>query len=568
MKVSAVAGKRARLMTNIRSKESLIAILPIILTARASIVGIYPFGVAAFAALMPSPIGIIALTAGSLTIGIQGIKYILCGLIYYGLCYFKKIDRISGTAAVSAIVVFASVLEALFAEPTAVGFLSAVAEGVCAGCLYYIFASLRRTEGVRVKTKDTRERIAAQLILIGGASVAFSGIAITQWIDVGLLFALLFSMLISGSVELSKGITAATVISFIYMLSGTASLSAVSIFVTSALLTALLTELGKWGVVLGYLVGSAVVIIFNDLVYDARLYVGASLVTVLIYSVTPQFLLDRIGEKIRDAGAVYDTKAESERIEKRIKMIIKEHSGITAGLKKINDALNDTEKTKKSALYSLTTAVAQRADGRSGVSGDCFLQFEAEGGRSCAILCDGMGSGKKAYGKSKMTARLLREFLKAGFLKEKSLEMLNTALAVNGDEECFSTVDLFEFNTYTGDAVFLKIGSAESFVRHNGEIDVLISSGLPVGILEDVSVEPKTVRLNTGDVIVMISDGVGEAGYGVIKNEWIKRMIKSAGTDMQGLAEEILAEAVRRNYPDKDDDMTVAAIRIDRAKQA
>ena len=567
MKMSAVAGRRARVMTNVASKESLIAILPILLTARASAMGLHPFGVAAFAALMPSPVGIIALAAGSITLGVSGIKYILCGLIYYGFCYIKNLDRIAGTAVLALTVTIASVFEVLFVEPRLIGFISAVAEGGSSACLYYIFASLRISRNERYKQRENKERIAAQLLLLGAAATSFSGIVLSPWIDIGLFLALIFSMFISGSIELSKGITAAAVLAFIYMISGTASLSVVSVFVTSALFTALLSELGKWGVVLGYFVGAAVVLVTNDVIYDVKIYIGAVISAVTVYALMPQFALDRLSEKIRDVGLVYDMGYETVRIKKKINFLIKEHNSIATSLKKISTDLSDEEKVKES-LYSITSGVAQRADSRSGVSGDFYVKFDADGGRNCVILCDGMGSGKKAYKKSKMTAELLREFLRAGFLKEKALEMLNSILAIKGDDERFSTVDLFEFDTHTGDAVFLKIGSAESFIKHKGEVEVLTSTSLPVGILDDVTVTPKTKRLNTGDVVVMVSDGVGEAGYGVIKSEWIKRMIKTSGNDMNGLAEEILAEAVRRNCPDKDDDMTVVAIRIDRARDS
>ena len=39
-----------------------------------------------------------------------------------------------------------------------------------------------------------------------------------------------------------------------------------------------------------------------------------------------------------------------------------------------------------------------------------------------------------------MTAELMCEFLKSGFLKDKAVAMLNSALAIKGDEESFSTV--------------------------------------------------------------------------------------------------------------------------------
>ena len=113
----------------------------------------------------------------------------------------------------------------------------------------------------------------------------------------------------------------------------------------------------------------------------------------------------------------------------------------------------------------------------------------------------------------------------------------------------------------------MKIGSAQSFIRHRDELEILSAAGLPVGILDEVRPATISRRLFAGDIVVMVSDGVGEAGYGVLKGEWIKRMIKNADSDIRTLAQDILDEAMRRSFPEKDDDMTVAVLRVERAKK-
>ena len=153
-----------------------------------------------------------------------------------------------------------------------------------------------------------------------------------------------------------------------------------------------------------------------------------------------------------------------------------------------------------------------------------------------------MGQGRKAYRESKMTVELLKEFIKTGFLKDKAVNMINSALAIKGDSESFSTVDMIELDIVTGDCEFLKIGSAQSFIKHKEYVETLSSASLPIGIIEDVKTETHKRRLTSSDMIVMVSDGVGEAGYGVLKGEWIKRLIKASSGDINSLSEEILTD--------------------------
>ena len=549
MKITAVTGRRARVMTANHEKEALFAVIPIILAARAGVSGMYPFGISAFASLLPSYFGAAALALGSITLGISCIKYILSAVCYLIVSYLKKLDRIAGAAVLSLIAAVFGILQMLFFEPSIIESIKVLTESVSSGLLYYIFASLNGTHTTGFS--ECRERQLARLLIVGAAAGGFSGLLIPPGIHINILVGLLFSMLISSSLTLTQGVTASIVIGFVSSLNNNAMMSIVCVFALSALFSALLRELGKWGTALGYLCGSAVVAVLGGSVYDAGVYIISAVSGILIYLLIPDFALSLMQEKIRNITQLYDSGDEYRRVTKRIKSVTKQHREITTALNHINDELEKEETANaKEALYSVSTAIAQRADGGGSVSGDCFLEFDTEKCRHCAILCDGMGSGKRAYRESKMTAELLREFLMTGFLKEKAVGMLNTALAIKGDDESFSTVDLFELDTSTGDAEFLKIGSAESFIKHKEEVETLTSCSLPVGILDDVRSSTQTRRLFAGDLVVMVSDGVGEAGYGVLKGEWIKRMIKSANSDIRRLADEILAEAVKRCYPE------------------
>lgn len=567
MRISAMAGRRARVMTAYYTKDALFLLVPVLLAARANISGIYPFGLSSFAALAPSPVGAVAMMLGAASLGVGGIKYIICSAIYLAIGYIKKFDRVAAGAILGGLAALCRIVELLFLEPNIMGFVTAIAEGAATGLLFYIFGSLRMGEKLHV-AGEKREQLAAKLLLVGAAINGFSEIILPPGIMLNLFFGFLAVMLISGSMRLGDAVTVSLLVGYMSSMNVEGTLTVVCIFAATALFSAILSELGRWAPVLGLLTGSALVLLADNSIYRLSSYIGAVVAAVLIYSLIPEFIITWLQDKIRYTSSAYSTEEEHKRLTRKIKAVTKQHNDISLSLKRMNEELILEEKrNEKEPLYSVSVSVSERASGGGTVSGDCFMEFDSERGRHYVILCDGMGSGRKAYKESKMTTELLREFLRTGFLKDKAVSMLNSALAIKGDDESFSTVDLFEFDAYTGDAEFLKIGSAESFIRHKNEVETLTSSSLPVGILDEVRTVTISRKLSVGDIIVMVSDGVGEAGYGVLKGEWIKRMIKTAGNDINRLAEEILAEAVRRNFPEKDDDMTVAVMRIDRMRK-
>ena len=138
--------------------------------------------------------------------------------------------------------------------------------------------------------------------------------------------------------------------------------------------------------------------------------------------------------------------------------------------------------------------------------------------------------------------------------------MINSAIALNADRESFSSADILEIDVCSGEAEFLKIGSAQSFMKRDNEVEEVSSSALPVGILERISVKPQKYKFSAGDEILMITDGIGEAGNGVLKNEWIKKIFVSSKGNCEERARQILDGAKARTV--FSDDMTVVIIRL------
>lgn len=187
------------------------------------------------------------------------------------------------------------------------------------------------------------------------------------------------------------------------------------------------------------------------------------------------------------------------------------------------------------------------------VSGDCSTAFTTEHGRFCSLLCDGMGSGKEAAIASRTCCVFLQKMLEGGADPALSVKMLNTFLRGKG-YECFATVDIFCLDLYTGEAFFIKGGSAPSHLFRSGAEYTLASATAPVGIIREVYAERITFDAKNGDVIVMKSDGA----------EGDSPPRPPYSRDPRSAAEEIVSEAVGRGTRD---DVTVCVINISRAEE-
>ena len=57
------------------------------------------------------------------------------------------------------------------------------------------------------------------------------------------------------------------------------------------------------------------------------------------------------------------------------------------------------------------------------------------------------------------------------------------------------------------------MGACSTYIKRNmRDIDLISSSSLPVGILSDIKLDRKVSKVKYGDYIIMVSDGILDAG--------------------------------------------------------
>ena len=208
---------------------------------------------------------------------------------------------------------------------------------------------------------------------------------------------------------------------------------------------------------------------------------------------------------------------------------------------------------KTAPTYDMAIGLAHMTKGGSEKSGDTHSFSRLSSGKFMLALCDGMGSGSKANEKSETSINLIENFYKAGYDDETILSSVNKLLNLTS-ENVFSALDVSVIDLKNGEADFIKQGATVGFVKTGDKVSKIESSGLPIGILDDVSPKVTKTILSPDDQLIMLSDGVVDAFGEDNLQEFLKYVrIKSP----QELADTILnkAKEVQKNYPH--DDMTV-----------
>ena len=208
--------------------------------------------------------------------------------------------------------------------------------------------------------------------------------------------------------------------------------------------------------------------------------------------------------------------------------------------------------------YHLLTGFAKAVKETEKVSGDSYSFFESDTGRILMLLSDGVGSGEEAHRESSRVIEMMERLLEAGFGKEPAVQMVNGAMAAAGQEQVMSTLDICDIDLYTGTCEFVKVGAASTYIKRGRLVDRLSSRNLPLGVFWQMTPEIQNRTLQSGDYIIMLSDGVLDALSEGIGEEALPEIIGRMEYNNPGeIANQILAYAIGQSRGRIRDDMTV-----------
>lgn len=216
--------------------------------------------------------------------------------------------------------------------------------------------------------------------------------------------------------------------------------------------------------------------------------------------------------------------------------------------------------------YHIQIGTAKSTKDDSPVSGDSSLETRLDDGKYLLALSDGMGSGPEAMKSSKIAIKMLERLLTAGFEKDVSLQLINSTLSANTEEDMYATLDIEILDLFNGNMEFIKNGACPTYIKRGNEVQLLKSMTLPTGIVNENDLVVYDYDLEDGDIIVMCTDGIIDSNKEYLnKHLWLKYLLEDMETtDAQQIADIILKEAIDNDFGNQKDDMSVIVARINK----
>ena len=196
------------------------------------------------------------------------------------------------------------------------------------------------------------------------------------------------------------------------------------------------------------------------------------------------------------------------------------------------------------------------------ISGDSYTFLEQDG-KVAVVLSDGVGSGEDASEDSSQVVDLTEQILDAGLSEGMAVQMLNSLMRAQAQEEHMATLDLCCIDLQDGTARFIKAGGVCSFIRRCDCVEKVGDGSLPLGFDVGEHIAEYERQIENGDMIVMLSDGIFQdwpEGDGFSEIQTQIGLIESGSP--QDMANRILRYVIERCRGQIRDDMTVLAVGI------
>jgi PAS domain S-box-containing protein len=198
------------------------------------------------------------------------------------------------------------------------------------------------------------------------------------------------------------------------------------------------------------------------------------------------------------------------------------------------------------------------------VGGDFYDFLELEDGHLGLLVGDATGHGMPAALLMATTRGMLRAGAQTSDSPSEVLERVNNSLCPDIPPNMFVTCLTAFLDSTSGQLQYANAGHDLPYLRHADGVSELRATGMPLGLMPNMSYEQKEITLKPGESVLLYSDGLVEAHDSQHEMFGIPRMERLIGRHPGGatLMDFLLAEMERFTGEDweQEDDITLLTL--------
>ncbi len=259
--------------------------------------------------------------------------------------------------------------------------------------------------------------------------------------------------------------------------------------------------------------------------------------------------LVRFAADVRDIAQGEEARAQDKRISQALQL----------GMR---NELQDVEGITAQGIYSSATAAAF-------VGGDFYDLIRLPGHRACVIMGDVSGKGVEAASVSAAVKTALGAYSWEGLAPARMVRSLNDFLLGFSRVETFATLFVGIIDLEKRTITYCSAGHPPALLVHGDEISILdVQSGV-VGAFPDISYRDGRVRFESGDLLILYTDGTTEARApegAFFGEQGLRDMVMrecGPGKPFEGLLDRFLATLDDFTGQRLDDDVAMVCLRLD-----
>lgn len=196
------------------------------------------------------------------------------------------------------------------------------------------------------------------------------------------------------------------------------------------------------------------------------------------------------------------------------------------------------------------------------VGGDCY-DYSVHAAYLDLSSLDAMGHGVQSSLLAALTTAVMRNARRAGDGPVAQISLADRQLLDRFGGDQFVTALAMRLDLSDGTLVAVNAGHPQPWRVRDGQVDqVELSPQLPVGMFEATSYRPQLLRLEPGDRLVVVTDGVLEAGAPGVEfgeERLAEMLLATAGLTPHQCVAEVL-RTLRTYAPKMHDDATVICL--------